>query len=289
MNGKTKIFVIYHQPKTLVYSDIYQPICVGDNKDVFDKNYLRDDVGDNIANENYKYNELTAIYWIYKHIDEFKDITHIGFCHYRRFFAFNGNETAYVKKFIDNDLIDIDNDRLNELYKEYDCIIPRPSHYKSVRHHYEKMHNAVDINVLLKVIDEQFPEYKDDAESYFNGQNEYLYNMFVFDKNDFMVYAKFDFDLINAFCIESKSEITRLYLSERITGIFITHLLNSGKKGICFPVLHVRRKLIFQCIKQSIQNIKNSRDRSFLIKLKPILLCFMPRHVEQSIRRKKSS
>ena len=88
MKNKTKIFVIYHRPETTIYSDVYQPICVGDNKDDFDKFYLRDDVGDNIAEKNYIFNELTAIYWVYKHIDEFKDYDHFGFCHYRRFFAF---------------------------------------------------------------------------------------------------------------------------------------------------------------------------------------------------------
>ena len=74
MASKTKIFVIYHLNETPIVSDVYQPICVGPNKDAFPSSFLRDDKGDNIADKNSYYNEMTAVYWVYKHIDEFKDI-----------------------------------------------------------------------------------------------------------------------------------------------------------------------------------------------------------------------
>ena len=195
---------------------------------------------------------------------------------------------AYVKKFINHKLIDVDDDKLNEIFKDYDFIAPRPSHYKSVRKHFEVRHNRKDIPVLMKVIKEKFPEYLDSANKYFEGRDEYLYNMFIFSREDFLVYSKFMFDLIEAFCLEKNDKVTRMYLSERITGLFITHLLEHGKKAYFLPVLHVRRKLIFQCIKQSFHNIRHSNDRSILLRMKPVLLCLMPRHVEQRIRRHKA-
>ena len=288
MGIKTKIFVVYHLPETTVYSDVYQPICVGEDKDEFNQFYLRDDVGDNIAEQNFVYNELTAIYWVYKHINDFKEYDYIGFCHYRRFFAFNGDNTAYVRKFVNHSLIDISQKQMENYFKEYDFIAPLPSHYKSVRNHYEKSHNRKDIKILLEIIKEKFPEYYDDAIQYFDGRDEYLYNSFVFSKECFIEYSDFMFSLVNEFCLAKKEKNIRLYVSERITGVYIKHLLNKGKKGLYFPILHVRRKLIFQCIKQSFHNIWHSKDRSILIRIKPILLCFMPRHVEERIRRKKA-
>ena len=288
MSKDGKIFVIYHLTETTVYSDVYQPICVGENKDEFNQFYLRDDIGENIASQNVKYNELTAIYWVYKHIDEFKDFDYIGFCHYRRFFVFDGDETTYVKKFVNHKMIDVDQERLHKIFEKYDFIAPRPSHYPSVRKHYERSHNRKDIDILLKVIEEKFPEYDKDAKEYFDSKDEYLYNMFVFSEKDFLEYAEFIFSCIEAFCLAKEDKVARMYLSERITGIYITHLLNQGKKPLCLPILHVRRKLIFECIRQSFHNMRHSNDRSLFIRLKPIILCLMPRHLEQFFRRRKT-
>lgn len=290
MKNNTKIFVIYHRLEATVYSDVYQPICVGENKDEFNQFYLRDDIGDNIADKNYIFNELTAIYWVYKHIDEFKGFVHFGFCHYRRFFAFNGTETAYVNKFIDHNLIDVDKKWLADQFVDHDFIAPLPSHYKSVRKHYERSHNRKDINILLKVFKDKFPEYYEDASQYFDSQNEFLYNMFVFSKDDFLAYAKMLFAVIDEFCNEKKEKVVRLFLSERITGIFITHLINKGKRGLFFPVIHVRRKLLGPAFKQVIYNFKGKKsgNRSLFMKMKPLILCFMPRHVEQYFRRRKT-
>ena len=292
MKNNTKIFVIYHRPETTIYSDVYQPICVGEDKDDFDnKFYLRDDVGDNIAEKNYIFNELTAIYWVYKHVDEFKEFDHFGFCHYRRFFAFNGQETAYVNKFINHELIEADKKWLADQFKEYDFIAPLPSHYKSVRKHYEVSHNRKDVNILLNIIQNKFPKYYDDAVQYFDSKDEFLYNMFVFSKEDFLEYAEMLFAMIDEFYLEKKEKVVRLYLSERITGIFITHLLNQGKKGLYVPVMHVRRKLVWPAFKQVVSNFKKGKksgNRSLFMKMKPLILCFMPRHVEQFFRRRKT-
>ena len=289
MGSNAKIFIIYHTPKEAIYTDIYRPICVGEFKDQFDEFFLRDDVGKNIAYKNNKYNELTAIYWVYKHINEFWNDEYIGFFHYRRFLCFNGlDQTAYVQRYINHELIDIGNDRINEIFKEYDFISPRPSHYKSVRKHYERSHNRVDIDIILELIDKKYPEYSDDAREYFNNPNDYLYNMFVFKKKDFMEYSKFLFSLVDEFC-KYKNDSLRLFISERITGIFIYHLIKQGYKPYHLPVLYVRRKLVWPAFKQVVYNFRNKRsgNRSLFMKMKPLILCFMPRHIEQYFRRRK--
>ena len=59
------------------------PICVGPNKDSFPKNIQRDDTGDNIANRNNQYSELTALYWAWKNLNA----DYIGIVHYRRYMS----------------------------------------------------------------------------------------------------------------------------------------------------------------------------------------------------------
>ena len=288
MSNNSKIFVIYHKSDKPLKSDIYQPIAVGPNKDTFAGDFLRDDVGDNIAEKNDKYNELTAIYWVFKHIDEFKNVKYFGFDHYRRLFCFsNLNETVFVRKEINEKLINIDNDRLCQIFHDYDFVCPSPSYYRSVRKHYQRSHNKEDLDVLLEAINNISPKYKDDAEDYFDNSREFLYNMFIFKKEDFFEYCSFVFPVLEEF-LKLKSDAQRLYVSERLTGIFINHLLNKGMSGLFLPVLHVRSKSLKTANKQVKENFKLNKDRGLFYKLKPIILCFLPRWVEQYFRRLKT-
>lgn len=287
MSNSSKIFVIYHQPGIPFKSDVFTPIAVGKNKDLFSEGYLRDDIGENIADKNSTYNELTAIYWVYKHIDEFKDVEYFGFSHYRRLFCFNGNKKAYVRKQIDEKLVAINSTGIDSIFRNYGFVAPRASHYTSVRKHYEKSHNKTDLDNLLKAIENVAPSYLEDAKEYFESKNEFLYNMFVFKKEDFLLYGKFIFDVLEEFINLSK-DVNRLYVSERLTGLFIYHLLKEGKQGLFLSILHVRSKSLKLANKQVKINFKENKDCGFIYKMKPIILCFLPRCVEQHFRRRKA-
>ena len=275
-NGK--IFVIYHKPSEEISSEIYTPIIVGDRKDEFPSSFLRDDLGDNIANKNSYYNELTAIYWVYKHIDEFNDISYIGFSHYRRLFAFNGlDKTSYVRKRVDKKLIEIDNEKLDRLFKDYDLIVPRTNHYSSVKKHYKKSHNDVDIDILTKAIGKVEPSYNKDTNEYLDSQDEYLYNMFIFKKDDFIKYAEFIFKVIDEY-LKLKNDVSRLYISERLTGIYIYHLISKGNRALHLPIMHIRDK----------STHSSHSEGGFIYKHMPVFLYIMPRCVEQYYRRRKA-
>ena len=114
--------------------------------------------------------------------------------------------------------------------------------------------------------------------------------MFVFDKDTFIKYADFLFLVVDEFC-RVKEHSLRLFISERITGLFIYKLIKEGKKPLYLPVMHVRRKLLWPAFKQVVYNFKKGKrsgNRSLFMKLKPLILCFMPRHVEQFFRRRKA-
>ena len=63
-------------------------IPVGLGKDKFNKDWVRDNNGDNISSKNPFYGEYTFHYWFWKNkLIEIKDNEWIGFCAYRRFWA----------------------------------------------------------------------------------------------------------------------------------------------------------------------------------------------------------
>ena len=89
-----KIAVVYHgEPKlcstVIDRSDIFVPIMAGSiwNKKKFDfPNMLYDNVGDNISWLNPYINEITAIYWVGRHLDMLGNPDYVGINHYRRLF-----------------------------------------------------------------------------------------------------------------------------------------------------------------------------------------------------------
>ena len=92
-----KIAVVFDKhPKCCQYmrlhSDVYFPLVGG--RDTMNKDLNCDDIpgvrydneGDNISWLNPYINEITAIYWLWKHLDTLGDPDYIGLHHYRRFF-----------------------------------------------------------------------------------------------------------------------------------------------------------------------------------------------------------
>ena len=285
--SKTKIFVIYHIPEEPIISDVYQPISVGRKKNAFPASFLRDDIGENISDKNPTYNEMTAIYWVFKHVNEL-DCDYIGFAHYRRLFCFSDlSKTAYVRKKIDKSMIEIDNSKLERFFKDYDLMAPYPNRYKSVRHHYEKAHNKTDVDLVLDIIRVIKPNYYKAACEYFYSSREYSYNMFVMKKNDFIEYGSFIFDVLGEF-EKMKKYIDRLYISERLTGVFISYLLSKQYKVLHLPVIHIRKKSFKKSLNEVNENFKENKNNGFFYKTKSMFLHLMPICLEQALRRYKT-
>ena len=283
--SKTKLFVIYHKPEELIKDEIYTPICVGPNKDQFTDDYLRDDLGDNISNKNSSYNELTAIYWVYKHLYQFENVDNIGFCHYRRLFAFSDlSKTAFVRKANDPQYTAVSDNQFDSYFKDYDFILPCPTTNKTVRKHYEKSHNKEDIDLLLDIIKETHFEYYKAALEYVGQYREYLYNMFVFKKEDFEKYAEFMFTVMDEFA--KRKPCDRYFISERITGIFAHFLILQGKNPLFVPIYHIRKKNHKEARKQYKENKAKGKEYGLFFRIKPILLFYFPLWLEQYLRRR---
>ena len=79
MDKTIVILVATHKLYEVPTSNLYLPIYIG-KKDNQNVTFQRDDAGNNIADKNFSYCELTAVYWAWKN----QDSDYYGLCHYRR-------------------------------------------------------------------------------------------------------------------------------------------------------------------------------------------------------------
>ena len=201
----------------------------------------RDDDGENISALNPVYNELTVLYWAWKNYDKLGDPDYLGLMHYRRYFYFNTSrpdvrlltdapqERFYEKSRLSTEWL--------ECYLEKsDFICPRPSRRTSVRLHYAMTHDAADLDRAVAVLKRLHPDYAEAADEYLEGSDNYFFNMFVFPREIFFRYAEFIFPILEAYLAET-GEGARLFVSERLTGIFLHKLQVEGLRPAQLPVL----------------------------------------------------
>ena len=89
IHANIKIFVFQHfetkLPECFDDRSIYVPIHAGSSmSDIDIPDALRDDTMPSISEFNIYLNEMTAIYWVGKHIADIGNPDYIGFAHYRR-------------------------------------------------------------------------------------------------------------------------------------------------------------------------------------------------------------
>jgi hypothetical protein len=89
---------------------------------------------------------------------------------------------------------------MDEIFKEYDAILPTPYQVQgNVKAHYFTYHNVVDLDIMLEVINELYPQYKDDADAVMKGNTFYPCNMLIMKKQDFKKYCEFVFNVIDGY------------------------------------------------------------------------------------------
>ncbi len=71
-------------------------IPVGLGKEIFDKEWIRDNTGNHMTEKNSWYGENTFYYWLWKNDLKKKfDTDWVGFCHYRRFWLKDNKSEIY--------------------------------------------------------------------------------------------------------------------------------------------------------------------------------------------------
>ena len=224
------------------------PVQVGAKKAAkrFDGMY-HDDEGENISEKNPMYCELTAQYWAWKNDPE---ADYYGFFHYRRYMSFS-EKTLKTNLFEDAELDRLDDSSLDELnlkpevmeklIEQYDVIGTTPVNLKRLHRDLDSNYTqyaitpyqyAEDLDVMLDIIKEKYPEYYDVAEYYLKKSHiGYFCNMFIMKKELFNKYCEWLFTILEEH--ERRRDYTNYdvagyrvsgYLAERLFGIYYTYL-----------------------------------------------------------------
>lgn len=225
-----KMFVVTHKPFSKPNLDGYYSLLVGANKNLFSNSDYFDNSGDNISDKNKNFCELTGLYWIWK--NDNADI--VGLCHYRRYFT-NSYLTKKAQHYISSQDI-------RTLMERYDMVLPNIRYYK------ETVYDAINIAPNLKDIEEikkalrvVQPDYLSDFDAFLNGNEAYLFNMFITKKEILNKYCEWLFSIL--FYIEADYDISneddyrqRLFgfLSERLIYVWVMHNIDKGR------IKHVR-------------------------------------------------
>ena len=201
-----------------------------------------DDDGENISALNPSYNEMTVAYWAWKNLDKLGDPDYIGLMHYRRYFYFDARrKDAVLRTDVPKELFRekalITKEHAELLLSHGSFLCPRPAKRRSVYKQYALTHDKKDLDLAIDLLKELSPEYTEAAEEYLAGKDNYFFNMFVFSKATFLRYAEFIFPILEAYVAKKGAE-GRLFVSERLTGIFIRQLIREGEIPVFLPVLY---------------------------------------------------
>lgn len=256
-NLKVKILVSCHKEVPLPSSDIYLPVQVGSLNKPQLRRMQPDCEGENIADRNFTFCELTAQYWAWKNLDA----DFYGLCHYRRYFCFDGIDRPT------NDHAQIETDSLSEYsFRDFhlnedglifdclqscDVVVPpyweiakanTPDGIKnSVQEHMVAfgLYTNEDVDLLRSIIKEKQPDYLDTFDSYMSGSRYLGYNCFVMRKDIFQRFCEFEFDVLLEFDRRfDYSNITSTrkricgYFGEVLYSVFVAKLQQEGAARI---------------------------------------------------------
>ena len=218
---KTTIYTVTHKPvdlTPLALDPCYQLIRVGDYGRE-ESLLLSDRTGENIAEKNPNYCELTALYWIWKN-DHKSDIA--GLCHYRRYFT-----TAKVSA--DPRYI-LTQAQIEALLERYDVVTSRKEYsYRGAYQAYLDCGRVKDVETTEQVIRALCPEYLDAfCTEFLESAGGIPANMLICKKSVLDAYCEWLFAILQE--VEANTDLTGYtvqeariygYLSERLWGVWL--------------------------------------------------------------------
>lgn len=254
MKRNIKILVCYHKPDVLLKDDVFTPIHVGralarrrgeteDFRWMCEK-MIGDDTGENISEKNASYNELTALYWAWKNYSALGDPEYIGLMHYRRHFIFrrasdvveevDGIDDGYFRR------INYSEDTVAHLFDDCDFVAHVGRVGGTIYEHYAQNHHVEDLDRALNIVRERYPRFRGSVARYLRSSEGNFFNMFIFPKEVFFDYCAWIFDVLSRFEREVDLSEKRLFISERLTAVYIEQLRREGLRQKSLSATFVR-------------------------------------------------
>lgn len=208
------IYIATHKRVDLPKLKGYRAIQVGGAADSF-PGCLRDDTGDNIADRNAGYCELTATYWVWKNVDD----PCKGLVHYRRYFG---------RRALSSRVEDIlAYDALVEMLEGRDLLAARPAVYHVNAREQLLMECCTEatFSELEAVVEALSPEYMDAFRTFFAGNRGSQYNMLLAKRALFDDYCAWLFPIL--FSLEDRVDLTGANdYQKRLFGFLGERLMN---------------------------------------------------------------
>lgn len=245
---KIKIYISCHKECEVPPLRLFYPIQVG--AALAEKRLdgmLHDDTGENISAKNKSYCELTAQYWAWKN----DDADYYGFFHYRRYLSFSekvfpANPFGEVQEDYNTpDALEkycIDDETIAKKIAQYDVVVPVEGGFKEKnltlcrQYSISPVHHAEDLEFVLNVIRQDYPQMYPYAVRYLNRTKGYFCNMFVMKREIFAKYSEWLFHILEkhekAVDISDYSEQAYRvhgFLAERLCGIYLYYLEKTTK------------------------------------------------------------
>ena len=231
---RISIYVATHKKMSYSLPPIYKLCQVNAALSGHWDGYIYDDQNtDNISEKNYCYCELTAQYALWK--NDNSDIK--GLAHYRRFFSdvdFPTYSQYIYNRFSGSKIREsiINEEQIRTYLKDYDIILQWPycPYYTSAYEDLTQFVYPTDIEVLISVIDNSFPEYKEALNETLSKTGISYLNMFIAKKDIFNQYSEWLFKVLNE--VEEKTDISNYdsqhkriygYLSEVLLNVYVQY------------------------------------------------------------------
>jgi hypothetical protein len=262
------IGVAAHKEYPIPTLDGYQPIQVGSANHKHLQGYVHDDAKEpNISKKNDNYSELTATYYIWKHVDA--DVK--GLVHYRRYL---GTKSLFDHKFRQDQILNKAD--VKRLLANSDVIVPKSRNYyiESNESHYVHAHHTEPLQELIKVLRSQYPEYVDAAEQVLSARRAHMFNMYIMKSEHYDQFCEWLFSVLSE--VEKNVDIEHYdqqevrvfgYLSELMTDMWIiANHLRVIEVDCLYPERQHLSKKIFLFLKRKFvgrgeTHIKSSVDK----------------------------
>ncbi len=250
-----KIILTHHDQRIpAIHTNILHSVQTGcANAAHLFPNMLHDNDGENISDQNPKYNELSALYWAWKNQEKLGNPDFIGLLHDRRHFLFNTKlpipnknltwlpkSPVYMfppicKKYLNY----ISDSCIHPYFPKYDCMVFKPYDVRprcgnsNMRDGFLKSKEMTYeiYDIWANTVKKLFPGYALELEQFTQGHVGYLCNMFVMRKDLFDEYSNFLFTILQA--VDKQIDSTNFstakkrflgYLGEFTLSLFIMKL-----------------------------------------------------------------
>lgn len=240
-----KIYIASHVDCDFPESDVFKPIQTGSALSPYRLDgFAYDNMGDNISDKNFRYCELTALYWAWKN----STADYVGLMHYRRHFVLNSFNTmaednwgsavfdAMTPSYFD--AIGMKDDFAKQFIPKYDVIVPVPwdvrkgkrtntlDQYKKSDYHFE-----IDYRNAQRVLVKKCPAMARYVNRYNKGYFGAFCNMLIMRRDILDSYCQWLFDILFEleqhidYTYYTKQETRALaYIGERLLGIYSLYL-----------------------------------------------------------------